>query len=104
MITADGRPAPRGAAVRMLGPFSVTAGGLSAGPWPRPIARRVCALVLISPGRRITRDAACESLFPALTPPAAARSLSKALSMARAALAPLRGQATSLLSADLTHV
>jgi len=88
----------------MLGPFAVTAGGLAAGPWQRPSARRICALVLISPGRRITRDAACDRLFPGSPPRAAARSLSKALSMARAALAPLGDHATSLLSADLTHL
>jgi DNA-binding SARP family transcriptional activator len=104
MISADVCPLPHGTVVRMLGPFSVTAGGRSAGPWPRPAARRACALVLVSPGRRITRDAACESLFPALTPRAAARSLSKAMSMARSALVPLRGQAASLLGADLTHI
>jgi DNA-binding SARP family transcriptional activator len=95
---------PHGVTVRLLGPFSVTAGEVAAGPWPRPAARRVCALVLVSPARRITRDAACDCLFPALTPRAAARSLSKALSMAHSALAPLGDQAASLLAADRTHV
>jgi len=95
---------PSGIGIQLLGPFSVTAGDLVAGPWQRPSARRICALVLVSPGRRITRDAACECLFPGLAPYAAARSLSKALSMARAAIAPLGQHAASLLSADLTHV
>jgi DNA-binding SARP family transcriptional activator len=90
--------------IQLLGPFSVTAGGVVAGPWQRPSARRICALVFVSPGRRITRDAACECLFPGMAPYAAARSLSKALSMARAAIAPLGKHAASLLSADLTHV
>ena len=75
--------------VRLLGPFSVVSGGRAAGPWPRPSARRLCQLVLVSPGRRVSRDLACEELFPDLDPRAAARSVSKALSMARAALAAL---------------
>ena len=93
--------------VRLLGPFSVVSGGRAAGPWPRPSARRLCQLVLVSPGRRISRDLACEELFPDLDPRAAARSVSKALSMARAALAGLAGPgepAASLLEADLTHI
>jgi DNA-binding SARP family transcriptional activator/class 3 adenylate cyclase len=92
--------------VRMLGPFTVTAanGAKAAGPWPRPTARRLCQLVLASPGRRITRDLACEMLFPGTEPRAAARALSKALSMARAALAALGEPAASMLQADLTHI
>ena len=90
--------------VRLLGPFSVTSGGREAGPWPRPTARRLCQLVLVSPGRRISRDLACEELFPGLDPRAATRSVSKALSMARAALAPLGPAAGALLAADLTHI
>jgi len=94
--------------VRLLGPFSVVSGGRAAGPWPRPSARRLCQLVLVSPGRRVSRDLACEELFPGLDPRAAARSVSKALSMARAALASLGqpGQPGDppLLEADLTHI
>jgi DNA-binding SARP family transcriptional activator/tetratricopeptide (TPR) repeat protein len=90
--------------VRLLGPFSVVSGGRAAGPWPRPSARRLCQLVLVSPGRRVTRDLLCEELFADLDPRAAARSVSRALSMARAALAPLGEPATSLLEADLTHI
>ena len=114
MFSTDGRRAadpaaggvgvPHGVTVRLLGPFAVTVGEVVAGPWPRPVARRLCALVLVSPARRITRDAAGDRLFPALTPRAAARSLSKALSMAHSALAPLGPQAASLLGADRTHV
>ena len=93
--------------VRLLGPFSVVSGGRAAGPWPRPSARRLCQLVLVSPGRRVSRDLACDELFPDLDPRAAARSVSKALSMARAALAGLAGPgepASSLLEADLNHI
>src|SRR5581483_11490728 len=96
-------------AVRLLGPFSVSYGGRVAGPWPRPSARRLCELVLVSPGRRVTRDLACEELFGDLDPRAAARAVSKALSMARAALAVLAepglaGPVPVLLEADLTHI
>src|SRR6201995_5259543 len=90
--------------VRLLGPFSVTSAGREAGPWPRPTARGLCQLVLVSPGRRISRDLACEELFPGLDPRAAARSVSKALSMARAALAPLGPAGDALRAADLTHI
>ena len=89
---------------RLLGEFAITAGEKAAGPWPRPSARRLCALLLVSPGRRVTRDLACEELFPRLEPRAAARSLSKALSMARAALAELGEPGAALLGADLTHL
>ena len=90
--------------IGLLGPFSVASGGRAAGPWPRPTARRLCQLVLVSPGRRISRDLACEELFPGLDPRTAARSVSKALSMARAALAGLGPSGVSLLAADLTHI
>jgi DNA-binding SARP family transcriptional activator len=90
--------------VRLLGPFSVVSGGRAAGPWPRPSARRLCQLVLVSPGRRVSRDLACDELFPDLDPRAAARSVSKALSMARAALSNLGESATTLLEADLTNI
>src|ERR1700759_4378385 len=90
--------------VRLLGPFSVVSGGRAAGPWRRPSARRLCQLVLVSPGRRVSRDLVCEELFADLDPRAAARSVSKALSMARAALSNLGEPATTLLEADLTHI
>jgi DNA-binding SARP family transcriptional activator/tetratricopeptide (TPR) repeat protein len=87
--------------VRLLGPFEVSAGSRTAGPWPRPTARRLCQRTLIAPDRRISRDLACEDLFPDQDPHSAARAVSKALSMARAALA---GTAPGLLAADLTHI
>ena len=68
--------------------------------WPRPSARRLCQLVLISPGRRISRESAREALFPSLTPESAARSLYKAQSMARLTLKELGPEAAGMLSAD----
>jgi class 3 adenylate cyclase/DNA-binding SARP family transcriptional activator len=64
----------------------------------------LCELVLVSPGRRVSRDLACEELFPALGATAAARALSKALSTARAVLGRLGGPAAELLQADLGHI
>ncbi|HEY7265969.1 MAG TPA: AAA family ATPase [Trebonia sp.] len=90
--------------IRLLGQFAITSGDRSATDWPRPSARRLCELILISPGRRISRDLACEELFPRLDPRTAARSLSKALSMARGALADLGEPGAALLAADLGHI
>ena len=90
--------------VTLLGQFSVAARGRVVSEWPRPSARRLCELVLVSPGRRVSRDLACDVLFPQLEPRAAARALSKALSMARSALAELGEDGTALLSADLLHI
>jgi LuxR family transcriptional regulator, maltose regulon positive regulatory protein len=104
-VTAEqGAPAGQPVQVKLLGPFSVVAAGRTAGPWPRPSARRLCELVLVSPGRRVSRDLVCDELFPGLEPRAAARSVSKALSMARATLSELGPQAAFLLVADLTHI
>lgn len=86
--------------VRLLGRFVIAAGELSTATWPRPSARRLCQLVLISPGRRLSRDAACDALFPALRAEAATNALWKALSMARSVLAQLGGPAAGLLCAD----
>ncbi len=82
---------------RLLGPFSVTRGPLTAGPWERPSARRLLQLVLVSPGRRIGREAASEALFPQLRPDAALRSLNKAISLARRALESLGEGASATL-------
>ncbi|MGD0701912.1 MAG: AAA family ATPase [Trebonia sp.] len=106
MVAGITQDAPAGDAVRvrLLGQFAITAGDRAAGPWPRPSARRLCALLLVSPGHKVSRDLACEELFPRLEPRAAARSLSKALSMARTALAELGEPGVALLGADLTHL
>ena len=97
---------PCGVAVRanLLGPFSVTVGARTVGPWPRPSAKRLLELLFISPGRRTGRGGACEALFPHLGPAAAARELSKALSMARATLSRLGTEAAGLIQADRTHI
>jgi adenylate cyclase len=102
--TARDAPADETVRVRLLGQFAITSGGRDAGPWPRPSAKRLCELVIVSPGRRVSRDLACDELFPRLEPRAAARALSKALSMARVALTGLGEPGASLLAADLNHI
>ncbi|HXW80827.1 MAG TPA: AAA family ATPase, partial [Acidimicrobiales bacterium] len=86
--------------VRLLGRFVVTGGGRSIATWPRPSARRLCQLVLVSPGRRVSRESACEALFPSLSPEPAARSLYRVQSLARQALKELGPEAAGLLCAD----
>jgi len=102
--TAQDAPTGQVVRIRLLGEFAITSGGRAATAWPRPTARRLCELVLVSPGRRISRDLACDELFPRLEPRTAARSLSKALSMARGALAGLGEPGAALLAADLGHI
>jgi adenylate cyclase len=86
--------------VKLLGRFSVTLGDQSNGQWPRPSARRLCQLVLTSPGRRVERERVCEALFPTLGGEAAARSLYRAVSMARITLRKLGSPGADWLRAD----
>ncbi len=88
----------------LLGPFSITLGETSAGPWARPSAKRLCELLLVSGGRRVGREVACEALFPNLGPEQAANALSKALSMVKGALAALGDPAHDLVRADRGHI
>ena len=90
--------------VKMLGPFGISLGGRVAGPWPRPSARRLCELVLLSPGQRVSRELAAEELFGSLGPDRAATALRKALSMARGVLAQLGEPAAGLLQADRDNI
>jgi len=105
-------PAPAGEAtadpplnllVRLLGPFSISLGDKRTAHCERPPARRLCQLLLLAPGRRLTREAAIQDLFPDLDPVAASPALSKALSHARSALAVLGPQGRDILQADLSH-
>ena len=97
--TGEGLSAPL-VRVTLLGPFAITLGERSAGPWPRPSAKRLCELVLLSPGRRISRDRACQELFPKLAPRPAHNAVARALSLSRAALSSLGEPAASLFQAD----
>jgi class 3 adenylate cyclase len=90
--------------VTLLGPFSITLGARVVRSWPRPPVKRLCELVLVSPGRRILRDVACEELFPNLNPRRARLALTRALSLARASLSELGDRAHAMLLADRTHI
>ncbi len=90
--------------VSLLGPFTIKRGGRGAGPWYRPPAKRLCELVMVSPGLRVGRELAQEMLFADLGPSAAANALSRALSLARGALSPLGGEVRGLLQADRAHI
>ena len=90
--------------VNLFGTFAVALGESRAGPWPRPSAKRLCALVFLSRGRRILREVACETLFGDLVAKAAAHALYNALSAARAVLADLGGTAANMLGSDRAFI
>src|SRR3989442_4422488 len=73
--------------VRMLDGFAVElADGRRVGPWSRPSARRLVQVLLLPTGHRVGREELAETLFPRLSPERAANAVSKALTLARAAL------------------
>ena len=75
--------------VQLLGGFRVELpDGSIAGPWERPSARRLFQVVILRDRRRIGREEAADLLSQDLAPARAAHAVSKALSMARAALSP----------------
>jgi predicted ATPase/class 3 adenylate cyclase len=88
----------------LLGPFEISLGIRRAGPWPRPTAKRLCELLLVSPGRRVRREAAAEVLFPERSRAVVARALSTALSNARTALSTLGKEVPGLIQADRTYI
>lgn len=105
--TAKGGKAPPGQCVvtiNLLGPFTITVGRRAAGPWPRPTAKRLCELVFLSHGWRVSRDLVREELFAGLDAHAGSRALSKALSLARGVLSELGEPAADLLGADRGHI
>ncbi len=90
--------------VTLLGPFSMSLGERSAGPWDRPPAKRLCELIMLSPGLRVAREVVRELLFANLRPAASASALSKALSLAREGLSVLGDDVADLLRADRAHI
>jgi len=90
--------------VTLLGPFTIKLGERTAGPWYRPPAKRLCELVMVSPGLRVGREVARELLFADLGPVASANALSRALSLAREALSALGEEVAALLLADRAHI
>ena len=90
--------------VTLLGPFAIKLGERSAGPWYRPPAKRLCELVMVSPGLRVGREVARELLFVDLAPTASANALSRSLSLAREALSTLAKEVPERLRADRAHI
>ncbi len=90
--------------VTLLGPFSIKMGERSAGPWYRPPARRLCELVMVSPGFRVGREVARNLLFAELAPRSSAAAISRALSLAREALCALGEPVPQWLRADRAHI
>ena len=89
---------------QLLGPFILSSRGQQAGPWSRPSARRLCELVLVSPGKRVGREVVSEVLFPQLGALEAANAVRRALSLARAALGPLGEPGSGLLKSDRARI
>lgn len=78
-----------GLKVQLLGAFRVELpNGRIAAVWSRPSGRRLFQMILLREGHRIGREEVAELLFPDLAPARAANGVSKALSIARSALAP----------------
>ena len=69
--------------VQLLGALVISVGAKTAGPWPRTSAKRLLALVLLSPKRRISKEVASDTLFRDLPPAAATNAMYNALSAAR---------------------
>jgi predicted ATPase/DNA-binding SARP family transcriptional activator len=90
--------------VQLLGSFAISLGEKTGGPWPRQSAKRLVALVLLSPRRRISKEVASDTLFGDLAPRAATNALYNALSAARAVLAGLGSTAAGILCTDRTHI
>ena len=90
---------------RVLGGFSVAIDGrnVEADAWGRASAERLFKLLLVSPGHRLSREAAGEHLWPDTDPEHQGPNLRKALHFARRALAD-EDQAARLLVADRTHL
>jgi DNA-binding SARP family transcriptional activator/tetratricopeptide (TPR) repeat protein len=71
---------------RLLGDFAVAVGPCPVSGWPRPPARRLVQLLLVTPGHRVSRADAIGALAPGSPHDQARRAVSKALSQARRAL------------------
>jgi DNA-binding SARP family transcriptional activator/tetratricopeptide (TPR) repeat protein len=99
--------APRGHRLqaRVLGGFSVTVDDRKVEPdaWRRASAERLVKLLLVTPGHRLSREAAAEHLWPDTDPDHQGPNLRKALHFARRALLD-ESDASPILVADRTHV
>lgn len=72
--------------VRLIGRVAVRTTQEWRDDWPRPAARRLVALLALSPTRSVPREVVADRLFGHLPPDRALRNVSKALSQARTVL------------------
>lgn len=74
--------------VCVLGAFEMTVAGrrLTRADWQRVSAERLVKLLVVTPGRRVTREVAAETLWPDAEPESSRTSLRKALHFASQAL------------------
>jgi DNA-binding SARP family transcriptional activator len=81
-------PRPELVRARVLGGFTVAVGGRELGraAWYRLSAERLFKLLAVTPGHRLPRELAAETLWPGLPPEAGRTNLRKALHYARRAL------------------
>lgn len=83
-----------GLQINLFGSVAVDIDGIRYDGWPRPAARRMVALLALTPDRAMSREALVEHLFAHLPRDRGLRNVSKALSQARTVLGP------DLLAAD----
>ena len=79
----DEESRPPSISARLLGSFAVSLDGQEVQGWPRPPARRLVELLLITPGHRVTRIDAAGVVLPDAPPEQCQRAVSKAVSQAR---------------------
>ena len=90
--------------VTLLAPFAITFGDRRAEPWYRPSAKRLCELLMLSPGLALGREMARETLFPNLAPARSANALSRAITHSRDALSALGEDGRRLVRADRARI
>jgi DNA-binding SARP family transcriptional activator/tetratricopeptide (TPR) repeat protein len=89
----------------VLGGFAVALDGrpISAEAWGRTSAERLFKLLLVTPGHRVSREAAGEHLWPDAQPEHQAANLRKALHFARRAVGAGDNE-KPVITADRTHI
>lgn len=92
--------------VRLIGKVAVRTTAGWRDDWPRPAARRLMALLALSPTRSLPREVVADRLFGHLPADRGLRNVSKALSQARTVVGPgvLQGDSTSVWISRTTTV
>ncbi|RIK14197.1 MAG: hypothetical protein DCC50_11610, partial [Acidobacteria bacterium] len=92
--------------VRLIGRVAVRTTAGWRDDWPRPAARRLVALLVLSPTRSVPREVVADRLFGHLPADRALRNVSKALSQARTVVGPgvLHGDVATVWIAGTVEV